>query len=287
MGADREELGHFTEAAVATPPPAVTVEPLVMASKKQPACGLAGEASCLRRVEQVYAAYLVRHGATTFLIDAGIGRHVSEDYDRFSWFFRQAVRIEPVVGLGDLLAQHGSPAIDFVLLTHVHWDHSSGLRDLPGVKVVTSAADRLFIDGYRGKEPAVMREHFQGTKLETFAWDGPAYEDFPSSHDMFGDGSVVLVPMPGHTPGSIGIFVNNVKGRRLFFVGDAVWNRDGIRLPSQKLKLMSKRVDWDANQVSDAIWRLHHLQERHPDLIIVPAHDGAALREVEALSTAK
>jgi hypothetical protein len=46
-------------------------------------------------------------------------------------------------------------------------------------------------------------------------------------------------------------------------------------------------VDWDANQVSDAIWRLHHLQERHPDLIIVPAHDGAALREVEALSTAK
>ena len=254
-----------------------------MASKKQPACGLVGDASCLRSVEQVYAAYLVRHGATTFLIDAGMGRQAEEDYRRFSWLFRQALRIEPTVGLGDLLAKRGNPPIDFVLLTHVHWDHSSGLRDLPGVKVVTSAADRLYIDGYRGKEPAVMREHFEGVKLETFAWDGPPYENFPASHDLFGDGAVVLVPLPGHTPGSIGIFVNNVEGRRLFFVGDAVWNRDGIRLPSQKLRLLSRRVDWNADQLSDAIWRLRHLTESHPDLIIVPAHDGAALREVGAL----
>jgi glyoxylase-like metal-dependent hydrolase (beta-lactamase superfamily II) len=283
MGADRAELAQFAPTVPAQPPPAVEVEPLVMASKQQPACALAGDASCLRKIEQVYASYLVRHPRGTFLIDAGMGRRAEEDYHRFSFLVRQALSIEPTVGLGDLLAKAGNPHIDFVLMTHVHWDHSSGLRDLPGVKVITSQADQLYIGAFRGKEPAVMPDHFADAKIEPFAWSGPSYEDFPASHDLFGDGAVVLVPLPGHTPGSVGIFLNNVHGRRLLFVGDAVWSRDGIRLPSQKLRVISKTVDWDTDRVSDAIWRLRHLQDRYPELLVVPAHDGEALHEVEAL----
>lgn len=93
------------------------------------------------------------------------------------------------------------------------------------------------------------------------------------------------MPLPGHTPGSIGVFVNRVHGRRLFFVGDAVWLRDGVRLPSQRSRPLSKRMDSDRQATSDTIWRLHHLRERYPDLLIVPAHDGEALQEVRGLSS--
>ncbi|HUB05468.1 MAG TPA: hypothetical protein VMB50_00615, partial [Myxococcales bacterium] len=100
---------------------------------------------------------------------------------------------------------------------------------------------------------------------------------------LFGDGSVVLVPLPGHTPGSLGVFLNNVHGHRVLFVGDAVWSSDGISLPSQRPLLMSRLVDFDREEVSDTIWRLRHLHERDPQVLIVPAHDGAALKAVEAL----
>ena len=38
--------------------------------------------------------------------------------------------------------------------------------------------------------------------------------------DLFDDGSVVFVPLPGHTGGSNGMFVNLRSGKRFFFMGD-------------------------------------------------------------------
>ena len=34
------------------------------------------------------------------------------------------------------------------------------------------------------------------------------YEIYPQSLDLYKDGSIVLVPLPGHTPGSVGVFIN-------------------------------------------------------------------------------
>jgi glyoxylase-like metal-dependent hydrolase (beta-lactamase superfamily II) len=91
---------------------------------------------------------------------------------------------------------------------------------------------------------------------------------------------VVLVPLPGHTPGSLGIFINSFRGRRVFFIGDAAWGMEGIELPSHKLKLLSDRTDNDTQVLSETLWRLHWLHLKHPDLLIVPAHDLQAFEAV-------
>ncbi len=91
------------------------------------------------------------------------------------------------------------------------------------------------------------------------------------------------MPLPGHTPGALVVFLNNVGGKRVFFVGDAVWNADGITLASHRSKPVSDLVDNDVVITGESIWRLHHLQRRHPEMIIVPAHDGAAMERVSAL----
>jgi glyoxylase-like metal-dependent hydrolase (beta-lactamase superfamily II) len=293
MGADRQDLARFveppppatptTDTSTTTTSPAITVTPLLMAIKKQPKCGLAGEATCFRHMELVHVAYLVRHPRGTFLVDAGLSRHARDDLARFGWFTRIAFGFDLRASLADALAAAGRPRVDFVVLTHVHWDHTCGLTELPGVRVLTNADDRAYVQSFHGEEPTVVPSHFHAAQLDTFAWDGPPYENFPSSHDLFGDQSVVLVPLPGHTPGATGVFVNGVRGRRLFFVGDAVWSRDGIRIPSHRPKPLARRVDADRAAVSDTIWRLRHLQERHPEIVIVPAHDGDAYRDVLAL----
>jgi glyoxylase-like metal-dependent hydrolase (beta-lactamase superfamily II) len=281
MRPDRPELDRFAPA----PGPGISLEvtPLLMASKGQPDCGMVGAASCLKRVEQVHAAYLVTHGSTHFLVDSGLSSRAPEDLSHFSWTVRQEFGFDLQKGLGELLKEAGSPNIDFVLLTHVHWDHSGGLVDLPGVEVRTTAEDAAFIRSFHGEEPTVVPAHFDRVRLTTYALDGPPYENFSASHDVFGDGSVVVVPLPGHTPGSVGVFLNHVHGRRLFFIGDTVWGADGYRLPSEKPKPLSRLTDQDSILLSDTIWRVYHLHLSHPEVIIVPAHGGEALRAVRAL----
>ncbi len=52
---------------------------------------------------------------------------------------------------------------------------------------------------------------------------------FDESLDLFGDGRLVLVPLPGHTPGSVGLFVTLDSGRRLFFSGDTSWRLEASK----------------------------------------------------------
>jgi glyoxylase-like metal-dependent hydrolase (beta-lactamase superfamily II) len=90
--------------------------------------------------------------------------------------------------------------------------------------------------------------------------------------------------MPGHTPGSIGIFLRSVGGRRLLFVGDAAWSMNGVEIPSHKLAPFSHLTDDDPAQLSETLWRLHHLHQLQPDVVIVPSHDAEALKEVSELA---
>ena len=50
--------------------------------------------------------------------------------------------------------------------------------------------------------------------------DDPGLAPFRSAHDLFGDGSLVLLPTPGHTPGSLSLLVRRPGPAPLLMVGD-------------------------------------------------------------------
>lgn len=190
----------------------------------------------------------------------------------------------PQGGLKNALLEAGHPRPSFVLITHAHWDHTGGLLDLHHPRVILGPGEADFVENFPAeKPPTVMPHHLAGATLATFPWDGPGLREFPAGHDLFGDGSVVLVPLPGHTPGSVGVFLSLVRGRRLLFVGDATWTDDGFRLPSHKLAPLSKTTDDDPARLSDRVSHIHHLQRHDPKLLVVPTHSGAAFRAVAAL----
>lgn len=70
---------------------------------------------------------------------------------------------------------------------------------------------------------------FSGLKIQSYTFDGQSYLGFASSHDVWGDGSIVLVPAPSHTPGSIVAFITLPTGKRFALIGDIMWRLDGIR----------------------------------------------------------
>ena len=97
---------------------------------------------------------------------------------------------------------------------------------------------------------------------------------FERSLDLYGDGSVVLVGMPGHTPGSVGLYLRNASGREFLFCGDIVWNAQALANAAPKMRMARRMADADAEATQTQIDRLHRLQQERPEITIVPAHDA-------------
>ena len=95
-----------------------------------------------------------------------------------------------------------------------------------------------------------------------------------SSADLFGDGSIVLVPLFGHTAGSVGMFVTVDSGKRYFFVGDAVWNAQALKKGSPKFWAARLLVDDDCAHTQQSIEQIRTLMAKRPEIVVVPAHDG-------------
>ena len=68
---------------------------------------------------------------------------------------------------------------------------------------------------------------------------------FPRSHDVYGDGAIVCVPAPGHTPGSIIVFVALPNNVRYALVGDLVWQREGLTNLEERPLLSRLSADLD------------------------------------------
>lgn len=124
--------------------------------------------------------------------------------------------------------------IRWVVLSHLDADHTGGLRDFPGAEIYLSAA-ALEIATRGGVRAALAGRLFPRHLPDDFAAraravpeDGPPVGKFPWSHDLFGEGTVRVVPMPGHAVGHIGALVRTDNDRTLVFCGDAVWSRAGL-----------------------------------------------------------
>lgn len=223
---------------------------------------------------------LVEHPHGRLLIDAGFGREVDAHFlttpKLLQWtssYTRERSVAEQLPALGLAPAD-----LDGVILTHVHWDHVSGLDDLAGVPVWVTAAERDFIDS--GHEAVTLAAQIGTDDYRVYDFpDGP-YLGFQRSRDWFGDGSLVIVPAAGHTPGSVVVFVNT-PAHRLALIGDLAWQIDGVNRPAEKPWIARRAADHDAASLQRLLIHLHHLQAGVPGLQVLPSHDQESWRELE------
>jgi N-acyl homoserine lactone hydrolase len=118
---------------------------------------------------------------------------------------------------------------------------------------------------------------FTDIGYEEYEFEGGPYLGFPASHDVYGEGSIVVVPASGHTPGSVIVFVTLSNGSRYAFVGDLVYQPEGITQRQERSWLVRRSgADQDAAGNRRNMLRIIALKERLPELIIVPAHDMRA-----------
>jgi len=232
-------------------------------------------------------AILVHHPLGCLLFDTGFGKDVDQHVKTTPLLMRLTSSYTKEATVAEQLktAGIGSDQLLGIVLTHAHWDHVSGLPDLPGVPVLVEQQELDFIR--RGGPVTALARSFTDTPWRVYRYSGGPYAGFERSLDLFGDGSVVLVPAGGHTPGSVIAFVTTSAGQRYALVGDLVWQKEGVELPAERPWISRRMVDADAGRVRELLVQLHQLQQANPGLVIVPAHDRRVWNALPPLAAAQ
>jgi N-acyl homoserine lactone hydrolase len=170
-------------------------------------------------------AYLIDHPKGRALFDSGMGVRYRREIanalppDKFGlqWFEGQEIAAR-------LRSIDVDPAsIDWVINSHLHIDHCGGNASLPDATVIVQRAE---LEAAGARQEAGLYETID---YET----GQPIKAIDGEHDLFGDGSVRIVPTFGHTPGHQSVIVRLAKGEVLL-AGDCCYterNLDLITMP--------------------------------------------------------
>ncbi|MCV2353095.1 MBL fold metallo-hydrolase [Paucibacter sp. B2R-40] len=232
-----------------------------------------------KQIDSNFSAFLIKHRNEYFLFDTGMGRQIDGQYraDMPLWwrpFFKYEA---PVLPAREQLDRAGIPPLTRVILSHSHWDHAGGVLDFPEAKIGVAAAEMELIRHPTSGPGGTWASQIAAKSIqwESLDFKPQPYRGYAQSLDLFGDGSVVLVPMPGHTPGSTGMFLKVDSGQVYFFIGDVAWTVDAIKAGAPKFWAAAALVDGHAEQTQSSVEQLRAMMGKDPALVLLPAHDSA------------
>jgi glyoxylase-like metal-dependent hydrolase (beta-lactamase superfamily II) len=175
-----------------------------------------------------------------------------------------------------------SREVKAIIISHGHADHIPGIVDFPDAKIILNKVeldcmcwDHTKRNSVKLLRNAYLKSLYNHCRNEIMPVDfnirGKSHGAFHQAVDLWDDGTMYLVPLPGHTKGQMGLYMNDIESRDLFFVGDAAYLQDNIRynIPTSKLFQM---VYASPTNFVKTLEMLHQLQKSNPDLLMIPSH---------------
>ena len=221
-------------------------------------------------------AWAIEHPDGTIVVDTGESARVNEPgyLPRWHPYYRFGVRFEiaPEDELGPQLERVGiDPAgVRTVVLTHLHHDHTDGLRHVPNARVLVTAREQHAAAGLRGRLGGYLTDHWPpGLRMETIDLAPDPAGAFAAAAPL-ADG-VRAISTPGHTPGHVSVVVEGDPAAVI--AGDATYRLD---------LLMDGRIDGvapDDATARDTVLRLRAFVQ-DTGAVCLPTHDPDSARRL-------
>jgi glyoxylase-like metal-dependent hydrolase (beta-lactamase superfamily II) len=234
--------------------------------------------------------YVIEHEQGLVLFDAGADRAVATDPgyhgDRITALFNRNIfrwHIEPEDTLTTQLERAGSAAADVrtAVMSHLHADHVGCIAEIPQAELYAAAEGLEYMrEGSHPERRFIFRQHIEipGARWQAIPFaptEDPALASFTEACDLMGDGSLIVLPTPGHIEGSLSMLVRRGDRPPLLLIGDLTYSES--MLMNDQFPVLG-----DHDQLRASFAAVRALKERMPDLVILPAHDFAAAAKLSA-----
>src|SRR6266850_620080 len=160
------------------------------------------------KLQFVFSCYLIKHGNEYMIWDTGHSM--------------SAGAVAPKVSLVDLLGQVNvkPDQIKYVGISHYHGDHIGQVGSFPKATLLIGKGDWDVLTGPKPPENANPAPFANWIKGES------KVEPVPLDKDVFGDGSVIMLYTPGHTPGHHSLLVKLPQMGNVLLSGDLMHFRE-------------------------------------------------------------
>lgn len=165
------------------------------------------------RVLMPVSCYLIRHGDDLILFDAGLR---AELYGTPVRERNQTLSLDRT--LAEQFAEIGvDPAkVTILVVSHYHGDHHGQADLFPNARLLIGAGDAMALRGESDK--GTLAPWLEGRRV---------VEEIGADRDLFGDGRLVVLFTPGHTPGHLSLLVRLDRGS-FVMTGDLVHMRSQL-----------------------------------------------------------
>lgn len=208
--------------------------------------------SAKRRIWLPVITYLVEHPQGLLLFDAAWHTDVREHpmkHESFPLWFAS----KPDLPAGQAVNEHlhalgYQPSdLDYVLLSHMDVDHASGLALVKEAKHILASSEE--IKAAKGANPRYCNKKlWRDISIEPIRFTQDAAAPYGMSCDIFGDGTVKAIFMPGHSAGSVVLQVQR-GDRFVLLVGDtgyakSSWEQGRLPGPVYSRNDLLKSLRW-------------------------------------------
>jgi glyoxylase-like metal-dependent hydrolase (beta-lactamase superfamily II) len=156
--------------------------------------------------------FLIRHPKGDLLWDAGLGDHYN--YPKEGSDAAPGVHVTvPVTLIAQLQSLNLTPKdVNYIAFSHLHWDHTGNANEFK---------DSVWIMNKAELAAASVLPPPGGVLPETWsAYKNAKTEAIEGDYDVFGDGRVMILRAPGHTPGHQVLKLKLPKSGTVILSGD-------------------------------------------------------------------
>jgi len=173
------------------------------------------------------SSYLIEHPKGLVLIDTGWTKEIRQS----NW---KELGPQMVVNKGYLpdgwavderlaaLGYHTSD-IDYLLMSHLHCDHASGMKLVKDAKNILVSEQEWKVANK--KSPVYLPHEWAGVNVETYQFDQTNIGPFDQAWDVFGDGSLIQIYTPGHSAGLTSTLIKGSNGKYVLLAADVGYSQ--------------------------------------------------------------
>lgn len=230
-----------------------------------------------------------QHGC--FLFDTGYSQRFYEATQPFPQRFYRWITPVQYAAQDDIVLQLAKKGIapseiKGIFISHFHADHVAALMDFPNAQYLALKDSYDAVQPHKGFSalrrgflPQLLPADF-GQRYKTIESMAPQtilpkkMRPFQHGWDVFGDGSVYAIALPGHARGQMGLWLNGDED--VFLAADACWSTRAFQeeIPPSWLSFL---IHDKRSTYLKTLSELHQLSQLNPDVVIMPSHCATVL----------